>query len=706
MSKIIKTIFFSCLLAVQVMSTGACSKSSFDYKTSSITIVSYQLRNRIITFQQPSLYSSLIVGFKLDERDIPHDRVTVTGELSRNGSLIGRDSIPALDAPTGSLCFAIPQKADMSDRDRPYDIPDGLYEVHIRVVDRSGRVLAECREDFRRNQLGRTFVAKGYEYPPLRVLPYRAPGGTPVVASVYARVDGDGGTFFAHSPQERVFVDSVPARCPAGKGVTVSAARGEIRPLALSARSKKDLGVVSLEVSPLRGSRGLFPGAGITWGVVRDLTEVARDDAKNATVFVRRAPRLIESGTVRAGKDETRSFWLTLAVPASALPGTYRGSIALRSQGGERLTLPLTVEVLPFTLPEPDIRFGMMMDYAFHELDNPAWSRGEKSTLRKRGAEIYRDLRAHGMTVAYPHSYFFYRADDQGRPVLEGVKAALASYREEGFPGPFVWYLGHLLNTAKPQHPGSILLYDEAVAVRRLRVLLGELERLCRSEGVAKEKVLIQVVDEPESRDRVRTEAGEKLYKIVREMGFRTLVTRPWPGMDVICTGEPDDDAEAARLRRTAREWWIYPNGALTGQNLSYTRYVFGFGAWRWGVSGVVPWTYQMSLGCNGNPFTALDGPEIMVAYPGADGPIPTPMWETIREGINDYRYTQRLRALIAAAKSRGDQRGIRVERELERLRASLGKGPSDAEGAYGAFSPGSFDAVRSKVIALMEELR
>lgn len=672
----------------------------------SVHIVSYQLRNRIITFQQTSLYSSLIVGFKLDERDIPHDRVTVTGELSRNGSLIGRDSILALDAPTGSLCFDIPQKADLSDLDRPYAISDGLYEVHIRVKDRSGRMLAECREDLRRNQLGRTFVAKGYEYPPLRVLPSRAKGGTPVVASVYARVDGDGGAFFAHSPQERVFADSVPSRCPEGKGVTVTAARGEIRSLALSVRPRKDLGVVSLEVSPVRGSTGSIPGGWITWGGGRDLTETVRDDAKNATVFVRRAPRLIEPGTVRAGRDETRSFWLTLTVPASTVSGTYRGSISLRSQGGERLTLPLTVEVLPFTLPEPDIRYGMMMDYAFHELDNPAWSTKEKRTLRKRGAEVYRDLRAHGMTVAYPHSYFFYRADDQGRPALEGLKASLATYREDGFTGPFVWYLGHLLNTAKPQHPGSILLYDEVVAVQRLRVLLGEMERLCHSEGVAKEKVLIQVVDEPESRDRVRTEAGEKLYGIVREMGFRTLVTRPWPGMDVICTGEPDDDAEAARLRRTAREWWIYPNGALTGQNLSYTRYVFGFGAWRWGVSGVVPWTYQMSLGCNGNPFTALDGPEIMVAYPGAAGPLTTPVWETIRDGINDYRYIQSLRSLIAKAKSRGDQRGIRVERELERLRESLGKGPLAAEGAYGAFSPGSFDAVRSRVIALMEELR
>ncbi len=690
-------------LCIALVLLGACLSGC---SRPGVHIVSYQLRNRTITFNQPCLYSSLIVGFKVDERNITYDRVMVVAELSRDGTLIGHDSISALDGPTGSLCFYIPPKADLTDRDRPYAIPDGLYEVHIRVMDHNGRVLAESRDDFKRNQLGRTFVARGYEYPPLRVMPDRADSGRRVVASVSARVDGDAGTFFAHSPQERVFADSEPSRCPKGKGVMVRAARGEIRSLALSVRPKKDLGVVSLEMSPLRGSRGSIPGGSVTWGVVRDLTEVVREDAKGTTLFVRRAPRLIESGTVRAGKDETRSFWVTLALPASAIPGTYRGNIGIRSQSGEKLDLPVTVEVLPFTLPEPDIRYGMMMDYAFHELDNPAWSAAEKRTLLMRGEEIYHDLRTHGMTVAYPHSYFFYRTDDQGRPELAGLKGALASYRKEGFPGPFVWYLGHLLNTAKPQHPGSILLYDEAVAVRRLRVLLDELERLCRSEGVAKEKVLIQVVDEPERRDRVRTEAGKKLYGIVREMGFRTLVTRPWPGMDVICTIEPDDDAEAARLRKTAREWWIYPNGALTGQNLSYTRYVFGFGAWRWGVNGVVPWTYQMSQGSNGNPFTALDGPEIMVAYPGADGPVSTSVWETIRDGINDYRYIQALRAMIARAKAHGDQRGIRVERELDSLKASLGAAPSAAEGATGAWAPGSFEAVRGRIIALMVELR
>lgn len=699
-------VILLCLIMAFACMQSACSlPGSAQGGVKSIRVVSYQVRDRIITLQQPTMRSSLIVGFRIDAGIPLLESLTVDGELSRDGTPLARDTIPMLDGPTGSLGFDIPHQTDLSDREHPYSIPAGIYSVLIRVKERDGRVVAQYRKVFSRNELGRTFVAEGHEYQPFLALPTREKNGRPEVRSVSARIDCDDGALFAHSPQERVFVGSVPADGPAGEGITIRAARGETLSVAVSLRGRRDLGVVSLRMSPLRNPSGSILDAGVELGAVRDMSEVVREDAKSATLHVRRAPRLIELGTVTVGKDETRCFWLTLAIPAAALPGTYQGTIGVLTRSGEPPALPVTVEILPFTLPEPDIRYGMMMDYAFYELDNPGWSVEEKGTLLRRGEEVYRDFRAHGMNVAYPHSHFFYRTDAQGRPVLEGLKAALDTYRDQRFSGPFVWYLGHLLHTAKPQHPGSILLYDEAVAARRLRALLAELERLCRERGIAKERVLIQVVDEPDRRDRVRIMVGEKLHGIVREMGFKTLITRPWSKVDVICTGDPDDDAEAERLRKTAHEWWIYPNGALTGQNLSYTRYVFGFGAWRWGVNGVVPWTYQMSQGSNGNPFTVLDGPEIMVAYPGANGPIPTPVWETIRDGINDYRYIQTLRGLIDRAKSRGDGRGARVEWELERLRANLGAGPTAAEGGHGAWPPGSFEAVRGRIIALIGEL-
>jgi hypothetical protein len=315
-------------------------------------------------------------------------------------------------------------------------------------------------------------------------------------------------------------------------------------------------------------------------------------------------------------------------------------------------------------------------------------------------------MRQHGMTVAYPHSHFFLRTDERGEPVLDSLRMALKSYRDQGFPGPFVWYLGHLLNTAKPKHPGSILLYDEKVAERRLRDLLPRFEKMAREAGVPKEKLVVQLVDEPDKEDRLRTKAAKKLNALAKGLGFRTLITRPWPDVDIMCTGTPDDDAEAARLRSMGNEWWIYPNEALSGQNLCYTRYVFGFGAWRWGVKGVVPWTYQMSQGSNGNPFTVLDGPEIMVTYPGKDGPITTPIWEVIREGINDYRYLQLLNQLIDRERQKGNPVALRIEKELAAFKANMGKSPEAGEGRFGDWPPDSFETRRQQLVEWILELR
>ncbi|MRR21207.1 hypothetical protein EG827_13590, partial [bacterium] len=139
----------------------ACSLSgTAQGEARGIRVVSHQLRDRVIALQ-PRIRSSLIIGFKVDLRATPPDRLRVEGELSRDGTLVGRDAISALDGSSGSLCFDIPPQTDLADRDRPHAAPDGLYSVQLRVRGHDGSVVAQVREEFRRNQLGRTFVAKG-----------------------------------------------------------------------------------------------------------------------------------------------------------------------------------------------------------------------------------------------------------------------------------------------------------------------------------------------------------------------------------------------------------------------------------------------------------------------------------------------------------------------------------------------------------------
>ncbi|MBP9912271.1 MAG: DUF4091 domain-containing protein [Opitutaceae bacterium] len=60
---------------------------------------------------------------------------------------------------------------------------------------------------------------------------------------------------------------------------------------------------------------------------------------------------------MRAGSY--RAVWLTVETPRDAMPGTYTGTLTLRADGTEPKVFPLTLEVLPATLPAP-------VDWKFH----------------------------------------------------------------------------------------------------------------------------------------------------------------------------------------------------------------------------------------------------------------------------------------------------------------------------------------------------
>jgi hypothetical protein len=112
-----------------------------------------------------------------------------------------------------------------------------------------------------------------------------------------------------------------------------------------------------------------------------------------------------------------------------------------------------------------------------------------------------------------------------------------------------------------------------------------------------------------------------------------------------------------------------------------------------------------MSQGSNGNPFTVLDGPEIMVTYPGKDGSVSTPVWESIREGINDYRYICLLEKLISAAKANGNPAADRIEKQLNSLKQHHGRQPGFRENDTGDWTADAFDKKKAQIASWAMEL-
>lgn len=669
-----------------------------------IEVISYVVRDRVIPLKNIQMRSMILVAFKLLSKidDLPN--LSVSGELYHNNELISRDRISKLDAMGNNLGFDIPLSQGDFNYEKTYRIPEGKYLIIINLFNKHDQLVAQCKKELNRNQIGRRFYGFDRIYEPPRYVPME--NQTRMSKTIDRKMSGPKGKdyiLFQKSYLERVYPDTEPDASDYIKAISTEISRNEYKPLTFSIRSLRNLGRIQISVTPLRGVHGMLDADSIRVGAVGQLTEIVETKKEGSIVDYRQAPKIIESKEVTIPQGHTQRYWLTLKVGSDAIPGDYQGAITIKPQFGHQTEIPVHIRVLPLRLSDTDIQYGMMMTYAFYELDNHIWTQPERDLIKQRGVEIYKDLREHGMTMVYPHSYFYLKYAADGQPVLESLKASLQAYKKLAFPGPFGWYLGHFLQTAKPSHPGSIINYEAEVSKKRLHTLLSRFETMAKELGISKEKLIVQLVDEADDKDRVK--AGKELNKIAQQRGFKTLVTRRWPEVNVICTGPPDDEREAAKFRQMGKQWWIYPNDALTTRNMSYTRYVFGFGAWKWGVDGVVPWTYQMSQGCNGNPFTVLDEPEVMVAYPGVNGPIPTPTWEVIRDGINDYKYIYLLKKLISAAKSKGNPKANRIEQQLEQLKQHLGRAPGEEEFQFGDWSPEAFSKKRKQIVEWALEL-
>jgi hypothetical protein len=110
-------------------------------------------------------------------------------------------------------------------------------------------------------------------------------------------------------------------------------------------------------------------------------------------------------------------------------------------------------------------------------------------------------------------------------------------------------------------------------------------------------------------------------------------------------------------------EHWQYPNSETTippnVDDAESMRRAFGLAHVQSSYVGIAPWTFANSENASGDPTTDIDtqkgSPEVMVAYPGIDGPDLTPEYEAVREGIDDGKYAYQLEVRITQATGSAD---------------------------------------------------
>lgn len=605
----------------------ACSENS-------VKINSYILRDRVVVLDRIVMKKALYVAFSVSEELTRAHIVSIRGRLHVNDRLLAESVETKMRGRHGNILF-----------DLPFEIPDGSYTIRIDLMDERGDTLGQGEL-----ALARSAMKSAWGSPTRsRVSAFREitnPRSTDEPA-VSDRNRAIGYILFARSPLEYVFGDARPRLGEVIDTITISAVRNEYRPVTFSLYPLQTLGRVIISVNDLIGDDGVITKEQIAIGYIDSVQETIGLPEGTYQVM----PSLIRPGNqveIKAGK--ARRFWLTIRVDANVRPGTYRGAISIAPEFGERKIVPLTITVAPITLEDiPGKDYFMLMTYEFTELTMP-WGKEQKASIERYGRAVFKDYREHGMTTVCVHSPFIYSEHKDGTPRLEDIYTALRAARDVGFSRPTIWYLGHLIQTAKPRHPGNILGYDEMVHPALLAELVRNVSTYAKQNHSP--EVVFLPIDEPDDATQDyqtrRQTIAPSLLKAIRGAGGKSMLTsndyQRSQSADYYCSGSfVEADLQAAHGRGAS--YWIYNNDVTTKcNNPAYARYIYGYYMWKNNIDGMSSWTFQNTQNASGLPDRVdAPGSDLYLAYPDPKGPLPTLRWEAVREGINDHKLVYQL---------------------------------------------------------------
>jgi hypothetical protein len=635
-------LFGAALLIPALIFTSALGQSV------TIDVISKNLSHRILVLDAIEVRLKLLIGFTVTG-DLPSgpEGTTAHGVLSRAGSEIASFTMPRLDHFGGNLAFYM-----------PYDIAPGDYDLHIELTDvASGGAVAAT--DYVVENIERICAREGstcrWKEPLMVPLDNPPADALGAVATVD---DNERGYILWHrNPFKYVYPDSAPGQSDVISGVSARLAQNEYEPATFSLYSLQALDNVTIDVSDLVDGHGATLAAPDVFVV----KTVPRLKTKSGDSYELR-PRLLEK-QAPTSVESTRSqrFWLTIHAPTGTRPGQYGGTITVTTQLGSTV-IPLNVEVLPFALPErPDKEYGLMMTYEFQEMTARDLTEPEREKIYDNGVKYYRSFRDHGLTMVFPHSPFVFRRLDDGSPDLRDLEAALRAFEEVGFTGPLIYYCGHLVQSSKPDWAGSSLSFDE----NRHPPLMQEIIAYARQNFAEMQTLDFYWMPGDEVHD---DRGGPDRQQITEQ-----LLGAVWAEEELAAVSVRERVAWPLDIKIVKSEWgseqplhgdpWQYPNHEFAPESVDDAesiRRIYGLAHVASEYVGIAPWTFQTTQNAKGDPYTDLDTshgtPEMMLAYPGTDGPTFTPEYESMREGIDDGKYAYVLETRIESAKSSTDE--------------------------------------------------
>jgi hypothetical protein len=440
----------------------------------------------------------------------------------------------------------------------------------------------------------------------------------------------------------------------------------------------RSLGWVSASVSALRNPSGaVLPHSAVEVRAVKYLWDGWPASLDRYCLFpTSRAPAYL---------NLNQTWWFTITPPAGARPGVYTGTVRLLAQNGGAVSVPISIEVLPFQLANAkqlgasyslwrnsDYNMGYALRYFM-----PAKMDYYRRLLRAEAA----DMKAHGMTAFHftPPAITGVEGDHVTLD-FSLVKEECRVVKEYGLYGPARPALVFLpieisRKLMKETRYGDFQEPEEMTPMlpdsqrdeefsdrfnRRFIDAVRQIKDFFDAQGIP---IMLQTADEP--RERNINQWNRNLAETIRyDKMIRAAIPRAklyidpegdkdsgvdylplLDDLDLFSTHPWDQSAKMVERAHSGKPVLRFYNGIVND------RYDWGFEVAAANSTGFAQWHFGWELQPF-QPFQATWHSGYTVA--GPDGPLDSPGYEVAAAGIDDYRYIATLRARIAEAKKAG----------------------------------------------------
>jgi len=538
-------------------------------------------------------------------------------------------------------------------------IGSSLVAVALVIAGASGS-LAAPPEQFQ------VWGTAGPEFPPPPAgwSEVRGAQGGPASVTPTAEEAKRGYIVFARDPLVEVSPYAIPFPSERVSELKAFAAQGEYEPLSFALHALEALDGVAVEASELKSEKGdAIPADHIDVRVVRPVRLPVDSKAKT----FRLQPFLLEKRKAFAvPKGASTQVWLTVQAPPDAKAGTYQGTVAVRATAGlssraeqptvgqadrGTVTLKVSLEVLPFHLPPAPIEMAM---YYGRPPESDAMLLKELADLREHGLNSFES--SVGVQIKSRDRKF---GEDDVQATRAHCKRMMDAVKKVfgGWRFPVTFEVGHQIaywwDPAKnwfvhwPHSPEIESDFYKAIdVVRDLAKAEGwpPLRAYATDEAGAHNLLdeaiyLYGLVKKRYPDISTWTDIGGGIAMGHDEIGQLTKV------VDYFSTNRFSPEIAKALIDRK-KAYGVY-NGA--GAMLAGPRYFFGFYGFKTGASQIAQWVYHFGDAAFKGGMRQEDEGYV---YEAADGPLPSTYWESVREGVDDYRYLTELWHRIAAAKA------------------------------------------------------